>query len=264
MTRRATPVFLSPHVSHCLGHCGRGLPLDLPAPRRLQRSGRAVIDPGLARPGDFAGADAQASARQRAPTLRVVPLSVTKHAADCAAIHRTSLSGGFMVSLGLGFLRCVIANVATSPAGIALVAEVDERVVGFALATTSPRSLYRDFLRRYAVQAMFHALPRLLRPSSVIRAYETWRYPSRAASVSRPEAELLDLAVQESDRQRGAATALFEALVHAFRERGVQSFAITTGEPLHAAHRFYERMGARRVGAIEVHRSAVTFVYVYG
>ena len=78
-----------------------------------------------------------------------------------------------------------------------------------------------------------------------------------------PEAELLDLAVSDGMKGTGLAPMLFNAFAAETRKRGCRAFRITTGMELTRAHRFYEKMGAVRVGVMEIHRGKETVVYAF-
>lgn len=181
------------------------------------------------------------------------------------ALHREQLATGFITSLGERFLREVFRNVAVSRYGVALVATGRDpgTVSGYLLGSTNVSGLYRDFLRRHAVRATFFALPHVTKPSTLRKIWETLRYPATGISADLPAGELLDLAVDEESRGSGLAQELFHRFAAEMAARGSPSFRITTGSSLTRAHRFYERLGARLVGEIEVHRGETTLVYVY-
>ena len=43
----------------------------------------------------------------------------------------------------------------------------------------------------------------------------------------------------------------------------IEEFKITTGESLTRAQRFYEKLGAKKDGEVEVHKGQKTYVYRY-
>src|SRR5690606_10447029 len=101
--------------------------------------------------------------------------------------------------------------------------------------------IYKLMLRR-PLQLAISLLPSLFSPKRVKRILEVLSYGHSIDGA--PEAELLSIAVDPAFRGQGISDALYCALVVQFRNRGVQSFRITVGDKLSAAHRFYQRMGA--------------------
>lgn len=181
------------------------------------------------------------------------------------ALHQEQIAGGFMTSLGPRFLAEVFNNIVRSPHGVSLVAtdHATGPVTGFLLGATHTGLLYRDFLRHRALKALAFAAPRLLRPASLRKLFETLRYPSRQPPADLPEAELLDLAVDDARKGTGLAQELFDVFVREMQRRGCARFRVTTGAALTRAHRFYERRGAVRVAEMEIHRGETTYIFVY-
>jgi ribosomal protein S18 acetylase RimI-like enzyme len=77
-----------------------------------------------------------------------------------------------------------------------------------------------------------------------------------------PKAELLSIVVDGAFRGNGHAEDLYRRLCGHFQSRGVPAFKIVVGEALEPAHRFYQRMGARPVALLEVHKGEPSTVYV--
>jgi len=184
---------------------------------------------------------------------------------QAAQIQIEELPEGFLSSLGLQALALIFEHAAVSEYGILVVAVQEERVVGYVMGATDVSRFYMDFMRRKTFQALVHFLPRLISISRLKKALETLLYPARRERPQGPSvrAELLDLAVSGPYQGQGVAQELFQRLVREFARRGVGSFQIPTSQGLHRAHRFYEKMGARRIGSLEVHRGEQTYIYQY-
>ena len=180
-------------------------------------------------------------------------------------LHLELLDGGFMTSLGPGFLRRVFRNVVLSPAGIPLMAQDlgTGQVVGYLMGSVDTASLYRAFLFRHAWSAWPHLIPHLAQPRVWRKLFETMLYPARQTIPDLPEAELLDFGVRESHQGSGLAERLFRRFVDELKKQGIQRFRITSGGKLRRAHGFYEKVGAYSVGEIEIHRGESTHVYCY-
>ncbi len=180
-------------------------------------------------------------------------------------VHRTELNQGFLSSLGDGALSVLFQHAATSRYSVLLVAKRPEnaQVIGFLLGTTDTGGFYKDFLRHRALKALVVVGPKLFSLKRIFKVVETLFYPSRKSVQDLPPAELLDIAVTKGAQGTGLGRLLFQEFCGILRERGIPRFRVTTGEALTQAHRFYERLGAKRVSTIEVHKGQKTFVYIY-
>jgi len=186
--------------------------------------------------------------------------------AGMVAIHRTEIAQGFLSSLGDRPLGMIFSLAAESTTAV-LVAARDTRsggqVCGFALGTLSTGVFYREFFRKKALQALIVLAPRLLSLHTLRRGFETLTYSVKAEDPSLPKAELFDLAVARGHQGSGLAQLIFREFSNQLRIKGVDEFRITTGQSLERAQNFYERLGARKVGSLEVHRGSRTLVYAY-
>lgn len=182
-----------------------------------------------------------------------------------ARIHREELAQGFLSSLGDRALTMLFAHAATAPSGVLLVARDRDtgRIAGFLLGTTDTGSFYKEFLRRRALRAAIVLLPRLLSVKRIVKVLETLFYPARRNVRELPGAELLDIAVDSSFQGQGLGRRFFAEFVRVMASRGIRRFRITTGKSLTGAQAFYEKLGAQKVGTMEVHQGAETIVYVY-
>jgi ribosomal protein S18 acetylase RimI-like enzyme len=184
-----------------------------------------------------------------------------------ATLHASEISEGFLPSLGRPFLGRLYRRVVRSPQSFLLVAQNDERVVGFVAGTEDVRVLYRSFLLHDGVFATISALPRVVR--SWRRVLETLRYPTGAGAEQRggerelPSAELLAIAVAPAARGRGAGRQLVDALTTEFQRRGIRAVRVVVGADNNAAIGLYERYGFTKVARIEVHRGTPSQVLTW-
>ena len=174
---------------------------------------------------------------------------------------------GFLSSLGEKPLTLIFSHIASSRFGIMVIAkEADHgRVIGYVFGATNTRQLYKDFLVKRTFQAVFYFLPKLLSWERIKKAFETLLYPvqKRGQNTKDCDAELLDLAVIQAYQGKGIAQRLFEGFTSQCRARNIGCFEIPTSEGLARAHRFYEKVGAYRVGSLVVHGDQQTYIYRY-
>lgn len=180
-------------------------------------------------------------------------------------IHRNEISQGFLSSLGNNALALLFSLAAESKFGQLYVAQKIEsgRVVGFLLGTINTNAFYRDFLRRKSLKAVFILAPKLLSLKRIRKLFETLFYPHKKSIQTLPKPELLDVAVSKEFQGTGVAQMLFDEFLKKLHSIGIDEFKITTGEELIGAQRFYEKLGAKKVGEVEIHKGQKTLIYVY-
>ena len=182
-----------------------------------------------------------------------------------AAIHRRELNEGFLSSLGDRALCLMFSFAAASQKACFYTAYDEEsgQTVAFLLGTPGIGGFYKDFIRRKFFQAIFILKGKLFSFSRIKKILETLLYPAKKDTRRYPSAELLDIAVYSEFHGLGIARKLFNEFCAALKDAGIPEFKITTGESLHGAHKFYEKLGAVKVDEVEVHAGQKTFVYVY-
>jgi ribosomal protein S18 acetylase RimI-like enzyme len=182
-----------------------------------------------------------------------------------AAIHQTEIPDGFLSSLGQEALRLVYSEIAENQNCIVVagIQEEEAKPVGFIVGTLDCAAFYRDFLKHKGLTALKVFLPRILSRTRLRKAFETLLYPTKRRGPAFSSAEILNFAVQPACRGTGLAQALFLELMRRFRARGVKQVKIVTGEEQGRAQRFYEKMGAKRVGRTSVHKGHDDFVFVF-
>ncbi|MEX2422684.1 MAG: GNAT family N-acetyltransferase [Acidimicrobiia bacterium] len=181
-------------------------------------------------------------------------------AAFCARLHADAISTGFLPRLGHGFLTRLYRSIIGSDEGVVLIADLDGTPVGFVAGTTDTAELYRRFVRRHGITAGLSALPRLVRPSTLRRAWETLRYDD---PVGDTPAELVSMAVLPAARRRGVADALGARLLTELAAKGAGRVRVVVGDANTAAISAYEHMGFVTAGSVEVHRGERSVVLVW-
>ena len=114
----------------------------------------------------------------------------TARPADVSTIvrlHADDLPTAFHTSLGPGFVRQLFMAQVRDPNCVAIVAERDGEIVGYASGMMSMPAFKRRFILRRGVPAALAAAPRLLRRGSLRRVLETLAYTDQTASLPDPE-----------------------------------------------------------------------------
>ncbi|WP_435107112.1 GNAT family N-acetyltransferase [Nocardiopsis synnemataformans] len=189
-------------------------------------------------------------------SLRVMELSDVPVAVH---LHRTNLPTGFFVELGDRFLSRYYRTFLTSPAAVALVAEVEGRAVGFLVGSTDEAVHHRhviDLSRWDLARAGVTAL--LFRPELTARFMRTRarrylkgirRAPERATtSQEGPRGTvragvLSHIVVDSTLRRGGVGAVLVKGFASIARVHGVKRLSLYTSHDNHAAQRFYQRLG---------------------
>ena len=180
--------------------------------------------------------------------------------AAVAALHSERIGEGFLVILGPRFLTRLYRRIARSATAVLLVAQADDRVVGFVAATTSTSRLYAEFLRRDAIPAGVAAAPRILRDPR--RVWETLRYGT-SDHDDLPPAEILSIAVASGATGEGIGSALLDAALIELTQLGVEAVRVVTTVGNEAAIGMYQRAGFSRRRRTEVHHGVEQEVLVW-
>ena len=194
------------------------------------------------------------SGGERAPAIRE---AVRRDARSLANMHHDAISSGFLRRLGRPFLRVLYGALIDWKDGTVLVAEDSDGQVGFVAGVTNVSLFYRDFALRHGWRAIVAALPKLIRPSTLRRAWETFRYGQESDEV---EAELLSMAVAPRVRGKG----LSQSLGALFLDRlGVGAVRVVVGDGNEVAIGAYRKMGFVDAGDLEVHSQERSKVLVW-
>ncbi|MFQ5947502.1 MAG: GNAT family N-acetyltransferase, partial [Acidimicrobiia bacterium] len=177
-----------------------------------------------------------------------------------ARLHASSISTGFLSHLGVRFLDRLYRALLGWHGSVVLVADDGSGPIGFVAGVTDIAHFYRHFGRRYGLGAGTAALPRLLRPSNLVRAWETWRYDGGDIDVP---AELVSMAVAPGARGRGLGIRLGSEFLEAMLGRGSQEVKVVVGAPNARALGAYRKMGFVESGTIEVHAGEPSTVLVW-
>lgn len=183
--------------------------------------------------------------------------------AALAALHAEQISGGFLTSLGTPLLAQLYRAIASSPDAFIVVARIEGSIAGFLCASVDTRRVYRHVLRRAGLRLIPKLAGRLFQWRTVVRCWETLRYPSKSGPSDLPSAEILNFCVTQKVQRSGIGRKLFSAMEAEFARRGIGEIRIVTGATQHSAIEFYRKIGATPAGAIEVHAHSESKLFRY-
>jgi len=185
-----------------------------------------------------------------------------------AGLHIQAIDTGFLSTFGRPFLRTLYLHFCTHPAAFVIVARKDDQILGLICGSTNTSVLMRSFILRWGWRHAHTIVWKVIMQGRLKRIVETLRYPSSQESggqdvLTDPEAEILNLCVEEQVRGCGIGKALFQALTTEFRDRGVSRIKIVSGENQGAAHHLYEKSGAVFQRRLEVHVGTISRLYYF-
>lgn len=200
--------------------------------------------------------------RQDVEIVEVVPDSPQHYFAEIAELHRAEIEGGFLSTLGIPILTRLYWTFAASPSAIVHVAVSESQVCGFICASLDTKAVYGDVLRKIGISTALRVAMKVISWSKLKRMFETLAYPTKRSGQELPSSEILNFCVSRSHQRRGVGVALLESACQVLTKRGVRKVGIVTGAAQHQAQAFYEKVGAKVVGEVEVHEGAKSFQYV--
>ena len=183
-----------------------------------------------------------------------------------ADLHAAALPDGFFPRLGTGFLRTYYESFASSPTGVALVAEVDGSPVGALVGTTDDAAHYRFVTRTSGWRLGFRALAALLaRPRlllwftrhraarycrGAVRLVRSRRHPGGSPPAREHEiiGKLTHVAVLAERRSSGAGAALVERFTELATAAACDRLVVVTRAGPASKAAFYQRCGWERAG----------------
>lgn len=183
-----------------------------------------------------------------------------RDARSIAYIHTHALPDAFLPKLGPGFLTQLYRTMVVDPSSVVLVAETDDRLCGFVAGTTSVGRLYKRFLVRRGIVAALGAVPRLIRPSTMKRVWETARYPASAEGL--PSEELLAIGILADTRQSGLGSQLGQTFLTELRALGADQVKVVVAADNRAGNSLYEKLGFELSTQFDLHGDARSNIWI--
>jgi len=190
-----------------------------------------------------------------------IRLATVEDSVQIAEIHKKEINQGFLSELGDAFLAEFYRAIIQSPGGFCVVAEDEERVIGFISGCERIGGFYKFFFKTHTVKALRILLPKVFNVGRVKKIFETLFYPRKEKNM--PSAELLTIAVESAYQGKGIARPLFGAFVEEMKRRGVVEFKVLVGESLPRAIAFYEKLGFVFHSKTEIHSQKPSRVYIH-
>lgn len=183
----------------------------------------------------------------------IVPLE-KRHAPQVAVLHISGIPTGFISSLGDKFVTALYEAIAESPYGFGF-AKVDEdgKVAGFVAFTTNLKGLYKTVCLKHGIRFFFLLASRFFSLKTIKKICETLFYPGKVENPDLPQAELLAIAVSQTERGKGIAK---ELIFHGLQESGkmgIGKVKVLVADFNKPANRLYQKTGFELACQIESH-----------
>jgi glycosyltransferase involved in cell wall biosynthesis/ribosomal protein S18 acetylase RimI-like enzyme len=177
-----------------------------------------------------------------------------------ARLHASQIATGFLPMLGPRFMTVLYQALISWKGAVVLVVDDGGGPIGFTAGVLDVGEFYHHFVKRYGLRAGFAALPRLVRPSNLRRAWEALRYGQDQVEVP---AELLSMVVAPRARGKGLSVMLGARLLDELAQRGASAIKVTVGSDNETALGAYRRMGFADAERIQVHAGESSEVLVW-
>ena len=167
----------------------------------------------------------------------IAPLT-SQYIDQVVKIHRQELSG-FLSNLGENFLEKFYRQSLYIPELFTFAIKENEQVLGFMMAATATKSLYKKIIFTdilgFGIIFLKYLITHL---NKIPKILQTMAYPGFSYDIP----ELLTIAIAKRQQGKGLGRKLFIKTVEEFRKRGVKNFKISTYARL-SANEFYKKMG---------------------
>ena len=170
-------------------------------------------------------------------------------AAAASEIHLRAFPGFFLSLLGQRFMRQYYREICIDPDGVAMVAEVDDRIGGLVVGAGNPRGFYRRLFRRRGLLFGFLALPAIFRRPWITGRILRGRSHAENQLDDSGTFGLFSLAVDPCYSGLRLGSLLVNAFAAVVRQRGGASICLTTDrDGNQKVNEFYLRNGFALTG----------------
>lgn len=155
-------------------------------------------------------------------------------------IHSTTLKNSFLSSLGEEFLYSFYRSLQQKKNVFTVVAEENDKIIGFASGATNLSSLISGVLRQVWKNLLIASLKN---PQIVPNLFLALLYPG--FRNNQKSAEIFSLAVIPSSQGRGVGKNLVRKLASEFKKKGYKTFFISVRKSMIEANNFYRKIGLK-------------------
>lgn len=180
---------------------------------------------------------------------------------EIAKMHNNYLRYGFLSTLGEKLLFLIYQSMVNSKYAFCIVAEENQKIIGFVSGATSIGKFYKEFLKKNFIKCSIILFPKIFNLKILKKIFETLFYPIK--NIDLPEAELLSIVVEKDYQGQNVSQKLFQRLVEEFKKRDVKEFKVIVGDNLIHACKFYEKMGGVFFTKINIHKEQSSSVYLF-
>jgi|SRR5579871_545129 len=167
-----------------------------------------------------------------------------EHVESVVRVHMESFPGFFLSSLGPGFLRLFYRGVLNDETGIAVIAEREGVIVGFACGSNTPQGFYRRLFQKQWWRFGWAAVGVLARRPSMIRRFLGAVRVRVVSGEVAPGAELMSLAISPPAQRQGLGGDLVLHFLAEARRLGAPRVTLTTDRRENLqVNSFYQRLG---------------------
>lgn len=192
--------------------------------------------------------------------LKITEL-LPKHASQTAKLHISSISAGFISSLGIDFVTALYEAIAQNKTSFGFVAEEENSVLGFVAFTTNLNKLYKSVILKKGRRFVLLLAGNMFSLKRIKKVFETLFYPSRIKKMDLPKAELLSIVVADESQGKGLGGQLLQKGLAECAKRGIEKVKVLVGADNKPANKFYLKCGFELVGQIDSH-GVVSNIYV--
>lgn len=183
---------------------------------------------------------------------------------EVARLHIEYIKSGFMSQLGERFLKCFYKTISKSESSyLAVYINEKNEVCGFISGTISLLNLKKDFKKNCKLIIIASFLKLIFDPVKILKFFESYMYASSKKFKVTTNSELISIAVKQELRGKGIAKILYDSLIDFFKEKNANIFKIMVGSNLTEANKFYEKMGAKKILEIEIHKGTKSYLYLH-
>ncbi len=176
-------------------------------------------------------------------------------------LHKEFIPTGFLSQQSLNFLNALYLFLIMHE--IVYIMREEERIVGFIAGSLNTDGLFKRFLKSNLGMLLKFALKNLFSMDFLKKAAETFTAPKKTAvdDLDYAVPELLSIVVDESYAGKGYGKDLLGCLEKELRSNNEKKYKVVAGSMLDA-NRFYTSNDFTKIKEIELHKGAISYLYI--